>query len=143
MSNLVEHAKTELKAAGLFDKDSDYDGMLGEAALELVEVFDKQGHSGLSAPYVADIVNKLFMFKPLLPLTGEDSEWTCLDYDSEVAYQNKRYSSVFKDKDGQAYDIEGRIFIDPDGHSYTNKDSRVYITFPYTPTREFVEEPKK
>ena len=64
MSNLVEHAKTELKAAGLLDKDSDYDGMLGEAALELVEVFDKQGHSGLSAPYVASIVNKLFMFKP-------------------------------------------------------------------------------
>tara|TARA_Y100000296_G_C5133042_1_gene236621 strand:+ start:127 stop:447 length:321 start_codon:yes stop_codon:yes gene_type:complete len=74
MSNLVEYAKQELEAAGLFDKDSDYDGMLGTAALELVEVFAKQGHSGFSASIVTSLVNKLFKYEPLGPLTGEDYE---------------------------------------------------------------------
>lgn len=49
MSNLTDYAKDELTRAGLFDKDSDYDGMLGTAALEIIEVFAKQGHSGMSA----------------------------------------------------------------------------------------------
>jgi hypothetical protein len=33
--SLIEHAKTELQIAGLFDKDSDYEGALEEAVMEL------------------------------------------------------------------------------------------------------------
>ena len=43
MSDLTDHARNELKLAGLFDKDSDYDGMLGDSVMELVKVFSKQG----------------------------------------------------------------------------------------------------
>ena len=32
MSNLVDHARTELEAAGLLSKESDYDGMIINAA---------------------------------------------------------------------------------------------------------------
>jgi hypothetical protein len=70
------------------------------------------------------------MFKPLTPLTGEDDEW------NEVrtgVFQNKIYSAVFKDgKDGQAYNVEGKIFSDDEGKTwFTNRNSRVYIDFPY------------
>jgi hypothetical protein len=50
--SLVEHAEDELRRAGLFDKDSDYDGILGQAALEVVRVFANQGRSGASAANV-------------------------------------------------------------------------------------------
>ena len=48
-STLVTYARDELQRAGLFDEDSDYGGMLGEGALELVKLFSTQGHSGMSA----------------------------------------------------------------------------------------------
>ena len=72
---LIDHAKTELQIAGLFDKDSDYEGMLAESVMELIEVFSKQGHSGMSAPYVISIFEKLANYKPLIGITGKDEEW--------------------------------------------------------------------
>ena len=75
MSNLIKHAKVELKLAGMFDSDSDYDGELGKAVLELVEVFAKQGHSGFSAISVVNLFNQVARYQPLLPLTGKDDEW--------------------------------------------------------------------
>lgn len=65
MSNLVNHATAELKKAGLFDKDSDYDGMLGEGVLELITVFANQGHSGYSAQITRELFNKLSNFEEL------------------------------------------------------------------------------
>ena len=56
---LREHAEVELKAAGLYDKDADYGGMIPEAVLELVEVFAKQGHSSGSAGIVTSILHKV------------------------------------------------------------------------------------
>jgi hypothetical protein len=71
-------------------------------------------------------------FEPLTPLTGEDNEWNQI---KDNLYQNRRSPRVFKE-DGQAYDIDGIVFRDPDGCYVTNKDSRVNITFPYTPVTE-------
>jgi len=56
---------------------------------------------------------------------------------SDGLWQNNRCSHVFKDADG-AWDIDGKIFTDPQGCSYTNRDSRVMIEFPYVPKREYV-----
>ena len=139
-SNLMFHARQELKAAGLFDKDSDYEGMAGDAVLELVKVFERQGHSGFSAGMVRNIFNKVAAYEPLCPLTGADEEWS--EY-RDGCYQNKRCSHVFKDEDGRAYDIDGRIFREPNGSCYTNRESRVYVTFPYTPKREYVDVPER
>ena len=47
--NLVTYAESELRRAGLFDKDNDYGRMLGESCLAIIKVFSKQGHSGFSA----------------------------------------------------------------------------------------------
>ena len=35
MTNLTDFAERELRLAGLFSKDSDYEGMLGDAVLAL------------------------------------------------------------------------------------------------------------
>lgn len=75
LASLVDHAKKELEKASLFDKDSDYDGMIGKAVLELLEVFSKQGHSGMSAAMVRDLFNKLSDFKTLTPITSKTDEW--------------------------------------------------------------------
>ena len=96
MSNLEKYAEKELKIAGLFDKDSDYNGMLAEAVMELIKVFAKQGHSGVSASMVSNLFNKLSSFKPITPLTFKDDEWVEV---STNKYQNIRNSAVFKDKD--------------------------------------------
>ena len=73
--NSLDHAKLELQMAGFFDKDSFYEGMIGEAVMQLMKVFVEQGHSGHSAPIVANLFHKLANYEPLLPITGKDEEW--------------------------------------------------------------------
>lgn len=137
--SLTDFAYNELRHAGLFDEDSDYGGMIGDAVMELVQAFADQGHSGGSASIVLHCLSKLLAYEPLGPLTGEESEW--IDISQEMGYplwQNRRCSRVFRDADS-AYDSGGKVFIDPDGYSYTSRESRVYVDFPYTPTQEYVK----
>jgi hypothetical protein len=115
VSNLENFAKYELTRAGLFDKDSDYGGAIGDAVMSLMKSFSEAGHSGFSAAMTISIFNKVAKFQPLTPLIGDDDEWfECGD----GIFQNKRCPHVFK-QNGEAYDIES--------------GSRVGITFPYTP----------
>lgn len=160
MSNLHNHALAEFRAAGWLDETGAYidemQGMLCEHVLTLLRVFSDEGHSGTTAPYTVNLFKKLAMFEPIVPLTGEDWEW---HEPSPGVFQNKRCSRVFKQADrfnGQAYDIDGRVFyewnerpLEPDEEgypgtrrfksSYTSRESMVPITFPYTPTTEYVE----
>ena len=157
MSSLYKHAERELDAAGYVPKTEypvdDEEGCVEEdpnlrmrlCVLELIDVFSKQEHSGSSAPFCVALFKKLASLEPLGPLTGEDSEWMDV---SDVSggepgqmFQNKRCGRVFKDEDG-AYDINGRVFREPNGMCYTNLDSRVPVTFPYTPVTEYVDVPK-
>lgn len=117
--SLINHAKTELEIAGLFDKEGDfYEGATGKAVMELIEVFSKQGHSGASAPMVASIFHKLANYEPLGPITGKDEEWGDVRDigNGKSWYQNKRCSALFKDgKDGKPYYIEAIIKRDQNG----------------------------
>lgn len=58
-SEFVKHVRRELELAGLFDEDSDYNGLIGDAVLELAQVFSSQGHSGFSAAMVAEIFKRM------------------------------------------------------------------------------------
>lgn len=160
MSNKLKWAEAELKLAG-YDVNDPEDGpnkWLAEGTLELLKVFSEQGHSGMSAPYAVALFEKLAMWKPIAPLTGEDDEW--MEVDTDV-WQNKRNSTVFKGEDGQAYWMDGRVFwewysapdIDdgkPYKRCYTGRESRVTIEFPWTqpdipeyvfvPTEQFPNE---
>lgn len=130
MSNLVDYAKDELKRIGMIDSGEPYNDWGAKAILDLIGLFASQGHSGFTAPYVAGMFHRLAMLKPASPLTGEDDEWVEVG-DGSGSFQNKRYSAVFKDKDGTAYNIDGRAFTDDGETWYTCSDSRVNVTFPY------------
>ena len=65
-------AKESIKKAGLHDKDSDYDGMIGKALDELVDVFSKQGHSGMSAQWVSSLFRKLVKYGGFFSKKDED-----------------------------------------------------------------------
>lgn len=101
MSSLIKHAQTELEFIGAFSEDKDfYGGETGKAVMELIEVFSKQGHSGMSAQVVIDLFTKLAKYEQLGALTGKDEEWGQLDYGDDIFYQNLRNSAVFKQADG-------------------------------------------
>lgn len=120
--SLIEHAKKEMELAGLFDKDSDYGGMISQSVMELIEVFSKQGHSGESASTVIYVFNKLASYKSLQPLTGEDSEWVNVEGPDGNLYQNIRNSAVFKDgKDSRAYFIDAYVKRTPNGHRWSGR----------------------
>jgi hypothetical protein len=105
--NLQEHAEFELRRAGLFDKDSDYDGMLGPAVLALIKVFSEQGHSGFSAAMVRELFGKLAAFKTLTPITADPSEWMdvcdAVPDSTPGVWQNRRQSSCFSYDGGKTY----------------------------------------
>lgn len=98
--------------------------------LDIVELFSNQNHSGSSATYVVDILERLLRFEPIKPLTGEDDEWEDV---GEGLYQNKRCSHVFKEK-GQAKDIRGKLFSDDGKVWYSDSKSIVNVEFPYYPS---------
>ena len=144
----LNHARKELKLAGydLDQKEEDPNKWLQESVLELLSLFSSQGHSGFSAPYCIKTFEKLARFEPLTPLTGEEEEWVDVGcHDGVTVYQNSRIGSVFKDgKDGKAYWSEGIIFRDADGHTFTSRDSRVFIEFPWVkPEPEIVDVGKE
>jgi len=146
----------EFRAAGWMDKNGKFNDETQEAicnhVMTLLNVFNAEGHSGSTAPYAINMFKTLAMFEPLVPLTGEDWEWTEV---RDGVFQNKRCSHVFKQADrfdGQAYDIEGVVFFDwytdpetGEKHKshFTSSDSFVPITFPYTPTKQYKESPTK
>lgn len=147
MSNLVSHAFREFVAAKWCDENGKFNDemqhLMCDQVIELLTIFGEHGHSGSSAPYAIDLFSKLAKFEPIAPLTGEDWEWADVDH----CYQNKRASHVFKDYDGNCYDINGKIFWEwaksydtgePFKAYYTCGESHVPVTFPYTPKTEYV-----
>ncbi len=151
MTNYERHAKDEFRAAGWTDENGKFNDEMQELicnhVLKLLDVFHDEGHSGSSAPYAINLFKKLASFEPIVPLTGEDWEWVNVaEQNGGPLWQNKRCSHVFKDNDG-AYDINGIVFYDwyvnkeGDKHKsyFTSRESRVPVTFPYTPTTEYRE----
>ena len=125
-SDLIKHCRHELRD-WFAASSGDPNRWMADGTEELLAVFSSQGHSGASAPFAANLFRTMAAFKPWGPLTGEDDE--CNEVGPGV-FQNRRVSSVFKEG-GEAYWIEGRVFRDPDGSTYTSQKSRVPVTFPW------------
>lgn len=146
MGNMTTHAERELDIIGMKDEEG-MNGMMRKHILHMIEEFAAEGHSGFSASYAIQCLEKLLRFEPLSPLMGTDDEWVDVaEYNGSPMWQNKRCSRVFKDETG-AYDIDGKVFwswyTDENGEKfkshYTSRDSRVYVTFPYVPTTVYEE----
>lgn len=144
--SLESHALVEFRAAGWMDENGKYNDDMQELIckqlLELLHLFSSHGHSGSTAPYALRLFDRLAKFEPIAPLTGEDWEWheVGVERGGSPLWQNKRASHVFKDEDS-AWDIDGKVFWEwsrgEDGEAYksyyTCRESRVPVTFPYTP----------
>ena len=85
------------------------------------------------------ILIRAIEWKPFTPLTGEPDEWyndknhfPINLHELKITYQNKRYSAIFaSDRHGKdAYNVDGKVFVQ-NGFSFTNRDSRVPVSFPY------------
>lgn len=142
-SMLVTHARRELIAGGMdpAGPSDDPNTWMAQGTLALVELFSTHGHSGASAPYAIKLFSTLAAFEPWGPITGVDAEWNDV---ADGVFQNKRCSHVFKQADrfdGQAYDIQARVFREPSGACFTRSDSAQPITFPYVPKTEYVDVP--
>lgn len=125
--SIIAQAEYELKRANFGDEES-------AVMKELLEKFLDTWDSGAAVSVAQQVFNRLLAGKPLSPLTGEDDEWVNVSMGSaDECFQNRRCSSVFKDKrffDGKrAYDINRR------------GREREAITFPYTPEEDRVEMP--
>ena len=134
--SMVEFAENELNLllnTCTDDEAKNMQKVINKDILDIIKLFSEQGHSGFSAHYSMNILKRLMDYKPLSAITDDESEWTKLDYDEDLAYQCKRCPSLFKDKNGRVYNVEGRVFSDDNGHTwYTNGNSRIYVELPYT-----------
>jgi hypothetical protein len=72
-------------------------------------------HSGFSAAYAINILERLLRYLPLSPIEDTPEDW---DEYLPGQYQHKRCSAVFKDKnqfDGKAYFLDAKVFSDDGG----------------------------
>lgn len=137
--NLESHFKRE--TAHMRDGKDGPNEWMARDLIDLARVFSTQGHSGFSASWCIASLTPLLSFKPLGPLTGDESEWVVHNYDGETYAQNNRCGHVFKRADGTAYDSEAVIFREPNGAGFTSFYSRRDITFPYSPRRVYADVP--
>jgi hypothetical protein len=105
MSNLEKHAESEMRRAGLFDKDADYDGMIPAAVMKLVQTHAAEGHSGSSHALTLAIFNKVINFQTLTPITSDPSEWMRVDPDhyQPGTWQNIRQGTCFSRDAGKSW----------------------------------------
>lgn len=134
---MTEFARRELdiiEAGCKEENDLKFQKMIDENIIELVKVFESQGHSGGSASYMIRVLTRLLNFKPVTPLTGQEDEWN-EPYSSDNTQQNKRCYTVFRKNfdNSTAVDSQGKIFTDDGSVFYVSRDSQVPITFPYYP----------
>jgi hypothetical protein len=122
MSNLTDHARDELERVGMFESDADYGGALGHAVMELIETFDRQQHSGLSAAVTLELFRKLASYESLSDITSDPDEWENVsDISDAPLWQNKRRCTSFSRDGGKTwYDIQdaslnhGDTWLTPD-----------------------------
>ena len=105
-SNLVAYAKSEMRLIGYTgeEPDDDPNRWMWDNVLNVVQAFADGGHSGFSASYAIQIIEKVLRYEPLSPLTFSDDEW--IKHDVGI-WQNRRKSTVFSADHGVTwYDID-------------------------------------
>lgn len=104
MSEFTAWAEEEVRRAGLFDKDSDYGGMLGDAVMKLVHAHNGQGHSGFSSALTVHIFTQLADRRALTPISSDPAEWIDRTVQSGAPlWQNRRDSKCFSEDGGKTW----------------------------------------
>lgn len=144
MTNTQSHAQRELDILLKTTPDAIIRHFIPEI-LALCEAFGNSGQSGGSAPLtaraLADVIKALCLHRPIVPLTGEDTEWNEI---SDGVFQNNRCSAVFKENSGVYY-LDAIIWKTQKGTTWTGdtKDgirSRQFIkSFPFKPKTFYID----
>ncbi len=114
-----EWAENEIELLNLKDP---YDQHCHKSALKAFKSLCEDEHSMFSINVTMNILNRLYKKLPLSEVNGGEDEWTVIEsYGDRVTYQNKRYSSLFKDvfSDGKINytDVQRAIVVDIDNQS--------------------------
>lgn len=102
MSNLIEHARRELKIIG-------EEAATVEGYINVVRAFSQMGHSGGSASVAIPVINRLLQFQNLTALTANPSEWlhhgpeVWGEKDEDGIWQSIRNSEAFSHDGGKTY----------------------------------------
>lgn len=118
-----------------------YADLIADSLAEIMEVFDRQEHSGMSASLMSGLLSRLIARMPLTPLTGAEDEWgDWEEIGEEKMRQNKRYCALFQHADGRLHDNNRVIYVDSDSglcyhHSVPDELMKYVepIEFPYLP----------
>ena len=101
--------------------------MMNNDVMELLKVFEEQGHSDFSAPTVISLFSILANYRLVTEVEDNPDDW-------DENGQHKYISSIFKREDGTCYYMYGRLFAEPNSDNFFyNKASNVDITFPIKP----------
>lgn len=128
--SMLESAKWQLdkvleKCTDTFERDMQE--MMNEDVMELLKVFEEQGHSGFSASWAINLFSKLAKYKLITEIEDNPEDW-------DENGQHKYISSVFKRDEGTCYYMYGRLFAEPSSDNFFyNKASNVDVTFPIKP----------
>lgn len=114
MTTQLERIEYELKLAGYKLEpvkqgnwtEDDYVQNIGNCAYEICKHFCEQGHSGMSAGFTIQLIEKLLKGETLSPLTNNPDEWCQIS--DEPKYQSKRKFSCFSNDLKTYYDIDDK-----------------------------------
>lgn len=127
----------------------DYGCACYQSALKAYNSLLEDGHSGMSIGFTKCILNRLIEHKPLTTLEDVEDGWNLVSEENSVlGYQNRRYSSLFKDVDSNGnirfHDTQRALFYDGDAKyaSHYGRASRFVdqffpVTMPYYPTEPY------
>ena len=101
--------------------------MMNNDVMELLKVFEEQGHSDFSAPTVISLFSILANYRLVTEVEDNPDDW-------DENGQHKYISSIFKREDVTCYYMYGRLFAEPNSDNFCyNKASNVDVTFPIKP----------
>lgn len=114
MTTQLERIENELRLAGYRLEpvkdgdwsDDDYVQNIGNCVWEICKLFCGQGHSGMSASFTLQILEKLLIKEDTLtPLTNNPAEWLdCSEMSiTQPMFQSKRKFSCFSDDNLKTY----------------------------------------
>lgn len=124
-SNLVKHARRELRLAGMFDDDANFGPEFAEHIVGVVAKISEGGHSGGSIELLRGILNELLQYRPLTPISSDPEEWALRSGEQygypEDLWQNKRDPSAISNNGGRTWFYVDRGPVDGE-HIYSHPD---------------------
>lgn len=119
-----------------------YADIIVDCLEEVMEVIERQNHSGMSISFLSQYISRACKGLPLTSLKGSEDEWVAWEKYGEgpKTRQNLRYYSLFQKEDGTLSDTNRAVFItERDGitwHAHIPEEIKAKIPpikFPYFP----------